>query len=118
MRRFTRLANAFSKTVENDAAAVALYFMYYNVGRIHQTFRVTPAMEAGVTITCGALRKSSVVGGAMKTRGLTAGGGMVLGMIFGIAMGHLVLGMVLGLIFGGAVAAARRSRTASRSEQA
>ena len=49
MRRFTRLTNAFSKKVENHAAAVALYFMYYNFGRVHQTLRVTPAMEAGVT---------------------------------------------------------------------
>jgi IS1 family transposase len=48
MRRFTRLTNAFSKKVENHAAAIALYFMYYNFGRIHQTLRVTPAMEAGV----------------------------------------------------------------------
>ena len=48
MRRFTRLTNAFSKKVENHAAAVALYFMYYNFGRVHQTLRVTPAMEAGV----------------------------------------------------------------------
>jgi hypothetical protein len=46
--RFTRLTNAFSKKVENHAAAIALYFMYYNFGRIHQTLRVTPAMEAGV----------------------------------------------------------------------
>ena len=30
------------------AAAVALYFMYYNFGRVHQTLRVTPAMEAGI----------------------------------------------------------------------
>jgi hypothetical protein len=30
------------------SAAVALYFMYYNFGRVHQTLRVTPAMEAGV----------------------------------------------------------------------
>ena len=37
-----------SKKVENHAAAIALYFMYYNFGRIHQTLRVTPAMEAGV----------------------------------------------------------------------
>lgn len=44
-------------------------------------------------------------------RGLTAGGGMVLGMIFGIAMGHMVLGMVFGLLVGAAVAA-RRSRAA------
>ena len=48
MRRFTRLTNAFSKKVENHAAAIALYFMYYNWGRVHQTLRVTPAMEAGV----------------------------------------------------------------------
>ena len=45
MRRFMRLTNAFSKKVENHAAAVALYFMYYNFGRVHQTLRVTPAME-------------------------------------------------------------------------
>lgn len=48
MRRFTRLTNAFSKKVENHIAAVALYFMYYNFGRVHQSLRVTPAMEAGV----------------------------------------------------------------------
>ena len=48
MRRFTRLTNAFSKKVENHAAAVALYFMYYNFARIHQTLRITPAMEAGI----------------------------------------------------------------------
>lgn len=49
MRRFTRLTNAFSKKAENLAHAVALHFMYYNFCRIHQTLRVTPAMEAGIT---------------------------------------------------------------------
>jgi len=49
MRRFTRLTNAFSKKIENHAHAVALHFMYYNFCRIHQTLKVTPAMEAGVT---------------------------------------------------------------------
>lgn len=49
MRRFTRLTNAFSKKVENHCAAVALYFMYYNFCRVHQTLCVTPAMEAGLT---------------------------------------------------------------------
>ena len=49
MRPFTRLTNAFSKKLENHEHAVALYFMYYNFARIHQTLRVTPAMEAGIT---------------------------------------------------------------------
>ena len=49
MRRFTRLTNAFSKKVDNLSHAVALHFMYYNFCRIHQSLRVTPAMEAGVT---------------------------------------------------------------------
>src|SRR5580658_4821581 len=48
MRRFTRLTNAFSKKIENLEANVALYFMHYNFCRIHQTLRVTPAMEAGI----------------------------------------------------------------------
>lgn len=48
MRRFTRLTNGFSRRVANHAAAVALYFMWYNFGRVHQTLRVTPAMEAGI----------------------------------------------------------------------
>ncbi len=49
MRRFTRLTNAFSKKLENLEAAVALHYMHYNFCRIHQTLRVTPAMEAGVS---------------------------------------------------------------------
>jgi hypothetical protein len=48
MRRFTRLTNAFSKKVENLQHAVALHYMHYNFCRVHQTLRVTPAMEAGL----------------------------------------------------------------------
>lgn len=48
IRRFTRLTNGFSKKIENHAYAVALHFMYMNYVRIHQTLRVTPAMEAGL----------------------------------------------------------------------
>lgn len=48
MRRFTRLTNAFSKKLENHAAAVALYFCWYNFGRVHQSLKMTPAMAAGI----------------------------------------------------------------------
>jgi IS1 family transposase len=64
IRRFTRLTNAFSKKVENHAAAVALWFTYYNFCRVHQTLRVTPAMESGLSThvwsieeLCGLLAK-------------------------------------------------------------
>jgi IS1 family transposase len=49
IRRFTRLTNAFSKKLANHIHALSIYFMHYNFVRIHQTLRVTPAMEAGIT---------------------------------------------------------------------
>lgn len=49
MRRFTRLTNGHSKKIENHIYAVALHFMYYNFAKLHETLRVTPAMEAGVS---------------------------------------------------------------------
>ena len=50
VRRFTRLTNAFSKKVQNHAAAVALHFAHYNFCRVHQGLSgQTPAMAAGVT---------------------------------------------------------------------
>jgi len=49
MRRFTRLTNGFSKKVVNLFYAVSLHFIYYNFCRIHQTLRVTPAIEAKIT---------------------------------------------------------------------
>jgi transposase-like protein/IS1 family transposase len=48
-RRMTRLTNAFSKRWVNHQAALALYLAFYNFCRVHQTLRVTPAMEAGIT---------------------------------------------------------------------
>jgi hypothetical protein len=48
LRRFTRLANAFSKTFENHWAAVACWFAFYNLCRVHKSLKVTPAMAAGI----------------------------------------------------------------------
>lgn len=61
MRRFTRLTNAFSKKLENHAAAVALHFMAYNFVRPHKTlanpYLRTPAMAAGVADHIWSLRE-------------------------------------------------------------
>ena len=48
-RRFTRLTNGFSKKAENHAAAVALYVAHFNLCRVHETIRTTPAMALGIT---------------------------------------------------------------------
>lgn len=48
-RRFTRLTNAFSKKFEHHVAAFALYAAHYNLCRVHETLRITPAMQLGVT---------------------------------------------------------------------
>ncbi len=49
LRRFTRLSLGFSKSRRNLTAAIHLYMAWYNFCRVHQTLRVTPAMEAGLT---------------------------------------------------------------------
>ena len=49
MRRFTRLTNAFSKSLKHLEAALALHFFHYNFMRLHETIRVTPAMESGIS---------------------------------------------------------------------
>ena len=57
MRRFTRLTNGHSKKIDNHRHAVALHYMYYNFCKVHQTLRVTPAMEAGLTDHVWALQE-------------------------------------------------------------
>jgi hypothetical protein len=49
IKRFARLTLAFSKKLENLAAAVALHVAHYNFCRVHGSLRITPAMAAGVT---------------------------------------------------------------------
>lgn len=48
IRRFLRRGNAFSKKIEYHRAAVSLHVVWYNFCRVHETLRVTPAMEAGI----------------------------------------------------------------------
>jgi IS1 family transposase len=47
-RRFTRLTNGFSKKLDNHVAAVALYVAHYNLVRVHEALRTTPAKALGV----------------------------------------------------------------------
>ncbi len=46
--RFAGLTNGFSKKLRNHRAAVALYVAHYNLCRVHETIRMTPAMALGV----------------------------------------------------------------------
>ena len=48
MRRYTRKTNGFSKKIENHVHMLSLYFLHYNIPRVHQTLRDTPAMEVGL----------------------------------------------------------------------
>jgi len=49
IRRFLRRGNAFSKKIDHHRAAVSLHVAWYNFVRVHESLRVTPAMEAGIT---------------------------------------------------------------------
>ena len=75
-RRFTRLTNAFSKNLENHEAAVALYVAHYNLCRVHETLRVTPAMQLGVTDhiwTIGELVDAALGGAVHEPQGRKVG---------------------------------------------
>ena len=46
--RFTRLTNGFSKKLEQHGAAVSLYVAHYNLCRVHESLRTTPAVALGI----------------------------------------------------------------------
>lgn len=48
-RRFSGSTNAFSKKLENHAAAVAFYVAHYNSCRVHETLGITLAMKLAMT---------------------------------------------------------------------
>jgi IS1 family transposase len=47
-KRFSRLGNGFSKKLEHHAASVSLYVAYYNLCRVHESLRSTPAQALGI----------------------------------------------------------------------
>lgn len=48
-KRFARLTNGFSKKLTNHEAAVSLYVAHYNLCRVHEALRTTPAVALGIT---------------------------------------------------------------------
>jgi hypothetical protein len=60
IRRLTRITNGFSKKLENHRADATLWIAFYNLCRVHESLRCTPAMALGVTEShlndCGACR--------------------------------------------------------------
>ena len=48
-RRFTRLTNAHSKSLKHHTAMQAIFIMWYNYARKHETIKQTPAMASGLT---------------------------------------------------------------------
>lgn len=48
-RRHARRINAHSKTLQHHRTAVALHIAFYHFCQVHETLRVTPAMEMGLT---------------------------------------------------------------------
>lgn len=47
-KRFARLSNGFSKRLECHLATVSLHVAFYNLCRIHESLRSTPAMALGI----------------------------------------------------------------------
>jgi IS1 family transposase len=47
-KRFARLSNGFSKNIDCHLAAVALHVAFYNLCRVHESLRSTPAMALGI----------------------------------------------------------------------
>lgn len=47
-KRFSRLSNGFSKKLDQHCAAVSLYVAHYNLCRVHESLKSTPAMALGI----------------------------------------------------------------------
>jgi hypothetical protein len=47
-KRLARLSNGFSKKIDCHLAAVSLQVAFYNLCRVHEALRSTPAMALGI----------------------------------------------------------------------
>lgn len=75
-RRFTRLTSGFSKKLENHKAAVSLFMAHYNLCRVHESLRVTPAMASGIADhiwTIAELIEAATAGALPKPTGKQVG---------------------------------------------
>jgi IS1 family transposase len=68
-RRFTRLTNGFSKKIDNHVAAVALYVAHYNLCRVHEALKMTPAKAIGVADRVWAI--GDLIDAALATQPIT-----------------------------------------------
>jgi hypothetical protein len=68
-RRFTRLTNGFSKKLDKHVAAVALYVAHYNLCRVHEALKTTPAKALGVVDRTRAI--GELVDAALATQLIT-----------------------------------------------
>ena len=65
-RRFTRLTNGFSKKLDTHAAAISLYVAHYNLCRVHESLRHTPAMALEIADRVWSI--GDLIGAALTTQ--------------------------------------------------
>jgi hypothetical protein len=66
---FTRLTNGFSKKLDNHVAAVAQYVTYYNLCRVQEVLKMTPASALGVVNRTWAI--GELIDAALATQPIT-----------------------------------------------
>jgi IS1 family transposase len=68
-RRFTRLTNGFSKSLDCHVAAVSLHVAFYNLCRMHEALRTTPAVALGVADSVWSI--GDLIDAALATQPIT-----------------------------------------------
>jgi len=73
----TSRSNGFSKKLENHVAAVALYVAHYNLCRVHETLRTTPAVALGIADHVWSIGELIVPRPGFETSGWAYSGGQL-----------------------------------------